>query len=99
MFNPVDPVLGHNTSKERQPAAVPDLPNDHPYRPFKQRHAEDHTEQTEAASKKVIAEEQTGFRTGRGTTEQAAARPLPCLHRLQDGLRQGLACSFVGNHE
>ena len=29
----------------------------------------------------------------------APGRPLPCLHRLQEGLRQGLACSFVGNHE
>ena len=26
----------------------------------------------------------------------APARPLPCLHRLQEGLRQGFACSFVG---
>ena len=26
-------------------------------------------------------------------------RPLPCLHRLQEGPRKGLACSFVGNHE
>ena len=60
----------------------------------------------------IIAEEQAGFRVGRSTTEQifnlrilcgeispAPARPLPCLHRLQEGLRQGLACSFVGNHE
>ena len=29
----------------------------------------------------------------------APARPLPRLHRLQEGLRQGLACSFVGSHE
>ena len=29
----------------------------------------------------------------------APARPLPCLHRLQEGLWQGLVCSFVGNHE
>ena len=29
----------------------------------------------------------------------APAKPLPCLHRLQEGLRQGLACSFVGKHE
>ena len=29
----------------------------------------------------------------------APARPLPCLHRLLEGYRQGLACSFVGNHE
>ena len=26
-------------------------------------------------------------------------RPLPCLHRLKEGLRQSLVCSFVGNHE
>ena len=29
----------------------------------------------------------------------APARLLPCLHRLQEGLWQGLACSFVGSHE
>ena len=29
----------------------------------------------------------------------ALARTLPYLHRLQEGLQQGLACSFVGNHE
>ena len=29
----------------------------------------------------------------------APARPLPCCHRLQEGLWEGLACSFVGNHE
>ena len=28
MANPVDPVLRHHTSKERQPAAIPELPND-----------------------------------------------------------------------
>ena len=32
-------------------------------------------------------------------TSPAPARLLPCLHRLREGLRQGLACSFVGNHE
>ena len=34
--------------EERQPAAVPELPNDQPYEPPKQSHAEDHTEQIEA---------------------------------------------------
>ena len=29
----------------------------------------------------------------------APARPLPCLHRLKEGFRQGLACSFMSNHE
>ena len=50
MTNAVDPVLGHHTSKERQPAAVPDLPISQPHQPPKQSHAEDHTEQIEAAS-------------------------------------------------
>ena len=64
-------------------------------------------------AEKTISEEQAGFRAGRSTTEQifnlrilfdkfispAPARLLPCLHRLQEGLQQGLACSFVGNHE
>ena len=38
----------------------------------------------------------TTWRWARGDTP---ARPLPCLHRLQEGPRQGLARSFVGNHE
>ena len=33
-------------------AAVPELPNDQPQQPSKQSHADDHTEQTEAASGK-----------------------------------------------
>ena len=31
MTNTVDPVLSHHTSKERQPAAVPELTNDQPH--------------------------------------------------------------------
>ena len=50
MANPVDPVLSHHTSQERQPAAVPELPNDQLHQPSKQSHAEDQTGQTEAAS-------------------------------------------------
>ena len=49
MANPVDPLLGFHSSQERQPTAVPELPNSQPYQPPKQRHAEDHAEQTEAA--------------------------------------------------
>ena len=41
--NPVDPVLSHHTSQARQPAAVPELPNDQPHQPHKQSHAEDIT--------------------------------------------------------
>ena len=50
MAYPMDPVLSHYTSQERQPAAVPELPNDQPHKPPKQSHAEDHTEQIEATS-------------------------------------------------
>ena len=48
MANPLDPVLSHHTSQERQPAAVPELPNDQPHQSPKQSHAKDHTEQIEA---------------------------------------------------
>ena len=45
----MNPVLGHYTSQERQPAAGPELPNNKPHRSPKQSHAEDHTEQLEAS--------------------------------------------------
>ena len=48
--NPVDPLLSHHTSQERQPASVPELPNDQPPQSPKKSHAEDHTEQIEATS-------------------------------------------------
>ena len=50
MANPVDPVLNHYTFQERQPAAVPELPNDQPHQSPKQSHAEDRTEEIEAIS-------------------------------------------------
>ena len=50
MVNPVDQVLGHHTSQERQLAEVPKLLNDQPHQPPKQSYAEGHIEQVEAAS-------------------------------------------------
>ena len=47
MANPVDPVLGHPASQERQPAAVQELLNNQPHKSTNQSHAEDHSEQTE----------------------------------------------------
>ena len=49
--NPMDPVLSHHTSQERQPAAVPELQNNQPHQSPKQSRAEDHTEQTDATSR------------------------------------------------
>ena len=48
--NPMDPVTGHRTSQERQPAAVPELRNDQLHQQSKEGHAENHTEQLEATS-------------------------------------------------
>ena len=45
MANPMDPVLSHYTSQERQPAAVPRLLNNQPHQSPKHSHAEEHTEQ------------------------------------------------------
>ena len=50
MVNPVDPVLIHHTSQERQPAAVPELLNYESHQQAKQSDAEDQIEQTEATS-------------------------------------------------
>ena len=77
-----------------------------------QSHAEDHTEQIEATSnedhRRGTGKLQSRKEYHRADLQPAhsmweispaPARPLPCLHRLQKGLRQGLACSFVSNHE
>ena len=51
MANPMDPVLNYYTSKERQPAVVPELPNNKPRQSPKQSYAEDNTEQIEATNR------------------------------------------------
>ena len=79
----MDPVLSHHTSHERQPAAVPELPNNKPHQSPKQSHTEDHTEQIEAQAEKIIAEEQAGFRAGRSTTEQIFNLRILCEKYLQ----------------
>ena len=50
MANPVDPVLSHHNSQERQPVAVPELPNYQPHQSAEQSHAEKHIEQIGATS-------------------------------------------------
>ena len=63
MANPMDPVLSHHTSQERQLAAVPELPNDQLHQPPKQSHAEDHTEQIEASSGENHRRRKGGFQS------------------------------------
>ena len=63
-------------------------------------------------AEEITKVEQAGFRAGRGTIGQIFSlrilcekylqhhqRPLSCLHELQEGVRQSLACSLVFNHE
>ena len=105
MANSMDPVLSHHTSQERQPAAVPELPNNQPHQSPKQSHAKDHTGQIEATS------EDHHWRTGRLPSRKehhrvdlqptnrlwelslAPARLLPCFHRLQS---TGFDMQFCG---
>ena len=65
MANPVDSVLSHHTSEERQPAAVPELPNDQPHQSPMQSHAEDHTEQSEATSGEDYRRRTGGLQSGK----------------------------------
>ena len=84
MANPVDPDLGHHISHERQAAAVLELPKDQPRQPPKQSHAEDRRiNRLRPQAKKIIAEEQTGFRAGRSTTEQLFNLRILCEKYLQ----------------
>ena len=83
MANPVDLVLSHHTSQERQPAAVPELPNDQPLQSPKQSHTEDHTEQSCKVVLKIIAEEQAGFRAEKSSREQMFSLQNLCEKYLQ----------------
>ena len=92
--NPMDPVISHYTSQERQPAALPELPSNKPHQSPKQSNVEEHTEQIEATSG-----EDHRRRTGRLQSRKeyhredlqpthsmweispAPASSLPCLHR------------------
>ena len=82
MANPMDPVLSHHTSQEKQPAAVPELPNDQPHQSPKQSHAEDHTEQIEShkrrrtSPKNRQASEQEGVPQSRSSTYAFSVRNI-----------------------
>ena len=93
MANTLDPVFSHHIFHERQAAAVSELPNNQPHQSFKQSHAEDHTEQIEATSSEVIAEEQAGFGAGRSNTEQIFNLRILCERYLQ--LQEDLYHVFI----
>ena len=69
MASPVDPVLSNHTFQERQPAAVPELPNDQPHQPPSKVMLKIKLKRLKPQVEKIIAEEQAAFRAGRSTTE------------------------------
>ena len=68
--NLLDPVRSHNTSQERQPAAVPELPNNKPHQLPTKVVLKIILNRLKPQAEKIITEEQAGFRAGRSTTEQ-----------------------------
>ena len=81
MANPMDPVLSHHTSQERQPAAMPELPNNKPH-PSKVM-LKVILNRLKPQAEKIIAEGQAGFRAGRSTTEQIFNQRILCEKYLQ----------------
>ena len=70
MANPVDPVLRHHTFQERQPAAVPELPNDQLISHLSKVMLKIILNRLKLQAEKTIAEEEACFGSGRSTTEQ-----------------------------
>ena len=83
MANLLDPVVSHHTSQERQPAAVPELPNDQPHQSPKQVQAENHLHRLKPHAEKSITEEQAGLRVRSITTEQIFNLRILCEKYLQ----------------
>ena len=81
MANSMDLVLSHHTSKERQPAAVPELPGliSHPSKVV----LKIIQNKLKPQAEKVIAEEQAGFRASRSTTEQIFNLRILCEKYIQ----------------
>ena len=87
MANTVDPVLSHNTFQERQPAAVPELPNNEPHQNLSKVILKIIVNRLNPQAEKIIAEEQAGFRVGSSTIEQIFILRILCekyLQRQQD---------------
>ena len=74
----MDSILSDHTSKERQPAAEAELPNDQLHQPSKQSHDEDHTEQFEKRRRSLLknrqASKQKGTSKSRSSTYESAVQ-------------------------
>ena len=83
MASSMDQILNYHSSQERQPAAVPELPNDQPHQPPSKVMLKIKLKRLKPQVEKIIAEEQAGFRAGRSTTEQIFSLRILCEKYLQ----------------
>ena len=74
MANTVDPVLSYHTSQERQPAAVPELPNNQPHQSPKVI-LKIILNRLKPQAEEVIAEEQAGRLLSRKEHHRADLQP------------------------
>ena len=77
MANPLDPVLSHHTSQERQPAGISLI--NHPSKVM----LKTILNRLKPQAEKIIAEEQAGFRAGRSITEQIFNLRILCEKYFQ----------------
>ena len=112
MADHMDSIPNYHTPNERQLAAVPELQHHQPYQPSQYSHLEDHPKQIPAEGRRDhcrrasrIQSRKEHHRTNIQSQDPqreipaASAESLPCLHRLQEGLWQGMARSPTGNYE
>ena len=83
MANTVNPVLSHHISQKRQPAAVPELQTNSLISHSSKVMLKIVLNRLKPQAEKIIAEEQAGFRVGRGTTEQIFNLRILCKKYLQ----------------
>ena len=83
MANPLDPVLGHHTARERLPTAVPEITNDQARQPTSTVMLKITRNILKPQAEKIIAEEQASFRAEKSTTEQIFNLSFVCEKYLQ----------------
>ena len=98
MAKPVDPVLSHLICQERQPAAVPELPNDQPLNHPSKVMLKTILNRLKPQAEKIIAGEQAGFRAGRSTAEQIFNLRILCEKYLKHQ-QQNLYHVFIDSNK
>ena len=96
MAKPVDPVLGHHTSQERQPAAETEIPNNKPHQPQKQCWRSYQTDWSSKCRRSLLknkqASEKEGTPQSRFSTWESFTISISSSSKTP-WLKKGLACN------